>query len=146
MMTAVFFISITPINNKLNGCSLEQDGEDFYIVGADAVRKKLCSGLNGTFIFTYAFGCESEFSFNNDRKYKTLSVTITDIGGTQGSDIDVYGDNQKIGTIKGKVDGGTFTGVSTGTFDIGNYNIIKISSAQTGGAGAVGLRGNYNAS
>ena len=29
------------INNKLNGCSLEQVGEDFYIVGADSVRKKL---------------------------------------------------------------------------------------------------------
>ena len=27
--------------NKLNGCSLEQVGEDFYIVGADSVRKKL---------------------------------------------------------------------------------------------------------
>lgn len=32
------------INNKLNGCSLEQVGEDFYIVGADSVRKKLGSG------------------------------------------------------------------------------------------------------
>lgn len=31
------------LNNKLNGCSLEQDGEDFYIVGADSVRKKLGS-------------------------------------------------------------------------------------------------------
>ena len=29
------------LNNKLNGCSLEQVGEDFYIVGADSVRKKL---------------------------------------------------------------------------------------------------------
>lgn len=32
---------IAEINNKLNGCSLEQVGEDFYIVGADSVRKKL---------------------------------------------------------------------------------------------------------
>ena len=30
-------------NSSLNGCSLEQDGEDFYIVGADSVRKKLGS-------------------------------------------------------------------------------------------------------
>lgn len=29
------------LNDKLSGCSLEQDGEDFYIVGADSVRKKL---------------------------------------------------------------------------------------------------------
>lgn len=28
-------------NSSLNGCSFEQDGEDFYIVGADSVRKKL---------------------------------------------------------------------------------------------------------
>lgn len=33
--------------NGLNGCSLEQDGEDFYIVGADSVRKKLCN-TNGS--------------------------------------------------------------------------------------------------
>ena len=35
---------VTTLNNKLNGCSLEQVGEDFYIVGADSVRKKLGSG------------------------------------------------------------------------------------------------------
>lgn len=29
------------LNDKFGGCSLEQEGEDFYIVGADAVRKKL---------------------------------------------------------------------------------------------------------
>lgn len=28
-------------NSNLGGCSFEQDGVDFYIVGADAVRKKL---------------------------------------------------------------------------------------------------------
>lgn len=32
---------IAELNNKLGNCSLEQKGEDFYIVGADAVRKKL---------------------------------------------------------------------------------------------------------
>ena len=29
------------VNSSLDGCSFEQDGEDFYIVGADSVRKKL---------------------------------------------------------------------------------------------------------
>ncbi len=33
--------ALKAVNNKLNGCSLEQVGEDFYIVGADSVRKKL---------------------------------------------------------------------------------------------------------
>lgn len=32
---------VAELYNKLAGCSLEQDGQDFYIVGADAVRKKL---------------------------------------------------------------------------------------------------------
>ena len=31
------------VSSSLNGCSFEQEGEDFYIVGADAVRKKLGS-------------------------------------------------------------------------------------------------------
>lgn len=33
--------NIDALNSDLGGCSLEQDGVDFYIVGADAVRKKL---------------------------------------------------------------------------------------------------------
>lgn len=36
-------IVIGELINGLNGCSIEQDGEDFYIVGADSVRKKLGS-------------------------------------------------------------------------------------------------------
>lgn len=35
---------VAGLNNKLGGCSLEQSGNDFFIVGADAVRKKLGSG------------------------------------------------------------------------------------------------------
>lgn len=33
--------TVTELSRDLGGCSLEQDGVDFYIVGADAVRKKL---------------------------------------------------------------------------------------------------------
>lgn len=29
------------LNDNLGGCSLEQEGNDFYIIGADSVRKKL---------------------------------------------------------------------------------------------------------
>ena len=32
---------VAQLISDLGGCSLEQDGVDFYIVGADAVRKKL---------------------------------------------------------------------------------------------------------
>lgn len=35
---------LSALNNKLGNCSLEQSGNDFFIVGADAVRKKLGSG------------------------------------------------------------------------------------------------------
>lgn len=29
------------VNSSLNGCSFEQEGNSFYIIGADAVRKKI---------------------------------------------------------------------------------------------------------
>lgn len=35
---------VSELINKLSGCSLEQVGKDFYIVGADSVRKKLDNG------------------------------------------------------------------------------------------------------
>lgn len=31
------------VNSSLNGCSFEQEGNNFYIIGADAARKKLGS-------------------------------------------------------------------------------------------------------
>ena len=36
--------AVSTLNNNLGGCQLTQEGEDFYIVGADSVRKKLGSG------------------------------------------------------------------------------------------------------
>jgi len=36
---------IENVSSSLGGCSLEQEGENFYIVGADSVRKKLGSGI-----------------------------------------------------------------------------------------------------
>lgn len=32
---------VNDINSNFGGCSFEQEGDDFYVVGADAVRKKL---------------------------------------------------------------------------------------------------------
>lgn len=52
------------LNNKLNGCSLEQDGEDFYIVGADSVRKKLGSG-DFTITFTVSGSSTVVASYSN---------------------------------------------------------------------------------
>lgn len=36
---------VKELNNKLGNCSLIQEGNNFYIVGADAVRKKLGSNV-----------------------------------------------------------------------------------------------------
>ena len=50
------------VDSSLNGCSLEQEGEDFFIVGADSVRKKLGSDseLIGYSYFTLA-GYSTEY-------------------------------------------------------------------------------------
>ena len=40
-------------DNKFGGCTLEQEGNDFYITGADAVRKKL--GNDDVRMFTLSF-------------------------------------------------------------------------------------------
>lgn len=45
---------IDALSRDLGGCSLEQDGVDFYIVGADAVRKKLTG--NDIYEITYNDG------------------------------------------------------------------------------------------
>lgn len=36
--------AVSTLNNNLGGCQLSQEGNDFYIVGADSVRKKLGNG------------------------------------------------------------------------------------------------------
>ena len=33
---------VNELNRDLGGCSFEQEGDNFYVVGADAVRKKNC--------------------------------------------------------------------------------------------------------
>ncbi len=57
--------AVSTLNNNLGGCQLTQEGEDFYIVGADSVRKKLgsttiksqtlSSGRLGTSGYTHTF-------------------------------------------------------------------------------------------
>lgn len=45
--------NIETTNGKLGGCSFEQDGNTFYVVGADSVRKKL--GNDDVRMFTLSF-------------------------------------------------------------------------------------------
>ena len=43
---------IDAINSNFGGCSFEQEGNDFYVVGADAVRKKLGNREPASFPYT----------------------------------------------------------------------------------------------
>lgn len=45
---------IDAINSNFGGCSFEQEGNDFYITGADAVRKKLGDSVDITGSFSLA--------------------------------------------------------------------------------------------
>lgn len=45
---------LSKINSNFGGCSFEQEGNDFYITGADAVRKKLGDSVDITGSFSLA--------------------------------------------------------------------------------------------
>lgn len=45
---------VNDINSNFGGCSFEQEGNDFYITGADAVRKKLGDSVDITGSFSLA--------------------------------------------------------------------------------------------
>lgn len=70
------------LTNKLNGCSLEQDGNNFYIVGADAVRKKLGSG---DFTITGTLRVSTDWRDNSGSAFKpgylcnsTVTIVVRD--------------------------------------------------------------------
>lgn len=64
-------------NSSLDGCSFEQDGEDFYIVGADSVRKKLGSG-NLKIIKSGALWKNGEYvNINLGATYKHIYLVVT---------------------------------------------------------------------
>lgn len=46
---------IDAINSNIGGCSFEQEGNDFYIIGADAVRKKLGDAELSSFGYTVGY-------------------------------------------------------------------------------------------
>lgn len=72
---------VDELNNNLGGCSFEQEGENFYIVGADAVRKKLG---NNTLIGRISKNASDRITFNctsipNYSKLKSENFYITNI-------------------------------------------------------------------
>lgn len=94
-------LEIDAISRDLGGCSFEQDGVDFYIVGADAVRKK----LTGNDIYEIAYnegngwaGKETiQLDVTNIPDYATLSldsfkyVALLSSSGTGGATEEITG-------------------------------------------------------
>lgn len=77
--------NIDALNSDLGGCSLEQENGNFYIVGADAVRKKL--GSNGiAYLGEMPYTCAKDYgectllTFCN-QKSATQNVTIKNLNG-----------------------------------------------------------------
>ena len=57
---------------KMGGCKFEQEGEDFFIVGADSVRKKLGSGSS-----YLAIRCKGSTIYPFDEEYEVEDFTIS---------------------------------------------------------------------
>lgn len=78
--------SVGTINNKFGGCTLEQEGNDFYITGADSVRKKL--GSNGiAYLGEMPYTCVKDYGECTlltfcHQKSATQNVTIKNLKGS----------------------------------------------------------------
>lgn len=79
--------AVAELNNKLAGCSFAQEGNDFYIVGADAVRKKLGSGDISLLDSTYAGSVNKSIRVTKSGK----TLIIASIGGYNTSSSNQYG-------------------------------------------------------
>lgn len=67
-------LSNSVLNNKLGNCSLERSGNDFYIVGADAVRKKLGEYKKITVFNGYSYAAQSINIAQYTANYKKLTI------------------------------------------------------------------------
>ena len=121
------------LNNKLNGCSLEQDGEDFYIVGADAVRKKLGSGLKLKVLMHYAGGQGYSPYGGYASIYENESVSQIKLnsGSFERYTGGIYGSNSdtvltQTGGLNIPVDNWTKLTSSDGIYDISGYRYIML--------------------
>lgn len=99
-------LEIDALSRDLGGCSFEQDGVDFYIVGADAVRKK----LTGNDIYEIAYnegngwaGKETiQLDVTNIPDYATLSldsfkyVALLSSSGTGGATEEITGSYMEV--------------------------------------------------
>lgn len=72
--------AVSTLNNNLGGCQLAQEGNDFYIVGADSVRKKLGEHTIKTQTLSSgrcgAAGNSYKFVFNNLSKVDGIKGVV----------------------------------------------------------------------
>lgn len=73
--------AVNGLGDDLGGCSFEQEGEDFFIVGADAVRKKLGSQVVLLGIVTSA----ETFDLSGYAGYKNFELDKNILGYVSGS-------------------------------------------------------------
>lgn len=121
---------INELNRDLGGCSFEQEGDNFYVVGADAVRKKLgSSGIGGT-LETVAVRdrtvMTSNYIFNNTGDYVSLVLNVkTPPNGGNANSVTVYG--TAIGTSTYKQIQKITTLNADVTVNIKGYDHIKLA-------------------
>ncbi|MEY8324488.1 hypothetical protein AALB47_11330 [Lachnospiraceae bacterium 54-11] len=91
------------LNDNFGGCSFEQAGDSFYIVGADAVRKKLGSTVNKLLYTnnTLVGGSSISFTIDRDCGNGILVLAVTNNGLVTFSNINV--DNGSIKVITSTV-------------------------------------------
>lgn len=115
------------LNNDLGGCSLEQEGENFFIIGADSVRKKLGSGGKCTFNITATQSGQSILSDNYYGEVNgTTSMIITVDFETKTV---IFNSRSQTGTVThrfGKDPGdGPYSASVTGSQSISNVSWIE---------------------
>lgn len=123
-------LEIDALSRDLGGCSFEQEGDNFYVVGADAVRKKLgSSGIGGT-LETVAVRDRTvmtrNYIFNNTGDYVSLVLNVkTPPNGGNANSVTVYG--TAIGTSTYKQIQKITTLNADVTVNIKGYDNIKLA-------------------
>ena len=118
------------LSRDLGGCSFEREGDNFYVVGADAVRKKLgSSGIGGT-LETVAVRDRTvmtrNYIFNNTGDYVSLVLNVkTPPNGGNANSVTVYG--TAIGTSTYKQIQKITTLNADVTVNIKGYDHIKLA-------------------
>lgn len=121
---------VAQLISDLGGCSFEQENGNFYVVGADAVRKKLgSSGIGGT-LETVAVRDRTvmtrNYIFNNTGDYVSLVLNVkTPPNGGNANSVTVYG--TAIGTSTYKQIQKITTLNADVTVNIKGYDHIKLA-------------------